>query len=158
MSLFDTIKGGMQWPPPMSKAEWKISEYSAWYSGDSNILINYYSTNPILKQSLFWSKKTNKSDIRVHVPIASEIAESSANILFGESPYIKTNSKELNKQIDITLKRNEFYSKIIEAAELAAALGGVFIKHCWDSELSDYPIPVITQPDRAIPLFKFGIS
>lgn len=157
MSLFDTIKGGMQWPPPMSKAEWKISEYSAWYSGDSNILINYYSINPMLNQSLFWTKKANKSDIRVHVPMAGEIAESSANILFGESPYIRTNSKALNKQIDITLKRNEFYSKIIEAAELAAALGGVFIKHCWDSELSEYPIPVITQPDRAIPLFKFGI-
>ena len=49
-----------------------------------------------------------------------------------------------------------FFKKILEAAESASPMGGVFIKLAWDSDLSPYPIPVVVQPDDAFPEFKFG--
>jgi len=55
------------------------------------------------------------------------------------------------------LTMSNFYSKLLEAAESCAAIGGVYIKIAWDQEISDYPIPVIEQCDNAYPEFKFGI-
>jgi hypothetical protein len=92
------IKEGMQWPP-MNLLAWKMAEHSAWYSGDAEILANFY--NNMLAQNvmsmpyplnheIFWGRQIkNQGEVFVHVPIAGDIAETSANFLFGESPMIK---------------------------------------------------------------------
>lgn len=170
------IVENMQWPP-RGPVEWKMAEHSAWYTGDPLILSNFYSKyaseNPMnlertMRIDSFWSRQiSNQNDIYTHVPVAGDIAETSANFLFGESPSIKVNEaskketmnqyKETQKRLDDMLMESGFYRKIIEGAEACAALGGIYYKIAWDEELSPYPIPVFVQADRAIPEFSFGI-
>ena len=168
------IKEGMNWPP-MNYLNWKQAEHSAWYSGDAETLANFYtewsranisnSPYPLANNESFWGRQIkNQGEIYVHVPIASDIAETSANFLFAESPIIRIPNKDKVPSIKASQNvldklRNETLldSKLLEAAESAAAIGGVFIKVAWDSDLSEYPIPAIEQADKSIPEFKFGM-
>lgn len=155
---------------------WKMAEHSAWYSGDAEVLANFYTEYvrnnvqdlpyPLKNGESFWGRQyTNQGEIVVHVPIAGDIAETSANFLFGESPYIRLAEakgknqlyKKTQEELDMMLLETGLFRKILEAAESASAIGGVFVKIAWDQELSEYPIPVIMQADKAIPEFTFGI-
>lgn len=172
------IKENMQWPP-MNYLSWKMVEHSAWYSGSAEILANYYTEyiNKNLMQlpytlntngDNFWGRQIrNQSETFVHVPIAGDIAETSANLLFGEQPIIKIAEsteknasilyKDSQKELEEILKDIGFHRKLLESAEACAAIGGVYIKIAWDEELTKYPIPVIVQADKAVPEFKFGM-
>lgn len=171
------ITENMRWPPS-GPLDWKMAEHSAWYSGDPDILANFYTEYanknflnlPYAGKSndLFWGRQfSNQGEIFVHVPIAGDIAETSANFLFGESPVIKIaeahekeaaqSAKDTQSTVDTMLMESGFYRRILEGAETCAGIGGVFIKVAWDEEVSPYPVPVVVQADRAIPEFKFGI-
>lgn len=171
------IEENMIWPP-MGAIEWKMSEHSAWYSGNSDIIANYYTEYARqnflnlpykgAEHDTFWGRQlNNQGQVYVHVPIAGDIAETSADFLFGESPTVKiaeahlkdaaSSFKDTQDQTDAMLLQSGFFKKILEGAEACAAIGGVYIKIAWDEELSIYPIPVIVQGDRGIPEFRFGI-
>lgn len=164
------IKEGMQWPP-MDLQRYKIKEHACWYSGDPEILANFYADNDMndyfklthgtRNKNSFWRRQIkNHTDFFIHVPIANDIAETSAAFLFGESPLIRftgdgydDNSQE---ELDKMLTSSGFFSKLLEGAETASAVGGVFIKLCWDTDISPYPIPVVVQPEDVFPEIKFG--
>lgn len=171
------IKENMQWPPT-DLLMIKMAEYSTWYSGDAERLANFYASyltqnvqrldHTLPNDEAFWGRQIkNQGEICVHVPIASDIAETSANFLFGEPPLVKLEKaneknasesyKESQKELDKMLLENGFFRKLLEGAETCAAMGGVYYKIAWDEELSPYPIPVVVQADKAIPEFKFGI-
>lgn len=169
------IKEGMEWPPS-DELRFKMVEHAAWYSGDANILANYYAqvvaTNFLglpytVDRDMFWARQIrNDVEIGLHVPIAGDIASTSADLLFAEPPSIKVaQAHEKNassaftktqEEMDKMLDKAGFFMRIIEAAETCAAMGGAYLKMAWDSELSPYPIPVVEQADNAIPYFKFG--
>lgn len=170
------IKENMEWPP-INPLRWKVMEHSAWYSGDPNILANYYEQVAannvfglpfVVDKDLFWGRQL-KNDIEtaVHVPIAGDIASTSADLLFSEHPQIKVveahqenapeSAKVTQENLELMLNKSGFFRRIIETAETVAAVGGGFIKIAWDRELSEYPIPVVEQIDDALPHFKFGI-
>ncbi len=48
-------------------------------------------------------------------------------------------------------------SRLVEAAETAAAIGGVYIYPVWDKDLRDFPIMAIAQADQAVPEFRYGL-
>jgi A118 family predicted phage portal protein len=168
----DNIKEGMLWPPASVMAT-KMAEHSAWYSGDPEIIANYY--NGVLNNNFlqlpytlkngesFWGRQIkNQGEIFVHVPIAGDIAETSANLLFGEAPIIRFDGKgeaikAAQKSLDEMLDEVGFNRKLLEGAELCASLGGVFLRLAWDIEMSPYPFVVVNQPDQAIPVFKYGM-
>ena len=173
------IVENMPWPP-MNKLYWKMAEHSAWYSSDPEVIANFYTewaridipdnnmSYPLQNKEAFWARQIqNQGEIFVHVPVASDIAETSANFLFGEPPLIRVaQANQLDSDIsyrttqeilDSMLDEVRFNSRITEGAESCAAIGGIYIKLAWDTELSPYPIPVIEQADKAIPEFKFGI-
>lgn len=167
----------MKWPPINLQTATKIREHSAWYSGEPNNLANFYEKELAknifglpytLNRDLFWARQIkNDSEIGLHVPIAGDIASTSADLLFSESPSIKIaeaheekaaqSYKEAQDTLDTMLEESGFYRKILECAETCAAMGGGYIKLAWDTDLSPYPIPVVEQIDNAIPTFKFGV-
>ena len=171
-----SLKPNMQWPPNEAYRV-KLNEHSAWYSGDANVLANYYHnqlTSAItglpytLERDLFWARQiVNDAELGIHVPIAGDIASTAADLLFSEPPrfqiveaYQENASAlylETQKELDKMLVDAGYYRKIIEGAEAASALGGVVIKMAWDSEISPYPLPVIEHPDGALPEFMFGV-
>jgi hypothetical protein len=171
------IKENMPWPPT-SLLEYKMREHSAWYSGSSELLANFYTEYvtqnymqlpyTMTNNEMFWSRQIkNKGEIFVHVPVAGDIAETSANFLFSEAPLIKiteantlnggSSYKKAQEELDTLLVETGFHRKLLEGAESASAICGVYLKIAWDEELSEYPIPVVVQADKAIPEFVFGI-
>lgn len=161
----------MQWPP-MDLERYKMKEHSAWYTGEAEVLANFYFDSDLQNymnlnygtrnNNKFWARQIrNESNFFIHVPIANDISETSSSFLFGESPIIRFASdsegmKDNQKQLDDILTKSGFYGKLVEAAEVASAIGGVYMKVAWDSELSEEPIPVIVQCEQAFPTFKFG--
>lgn len=169
--MITAIVEGMQWPP-MDLERYKMKEHSTWYSGEAELLANFYFDNDLQNYMMlnygtrnnnkFWARQIkNHSNFFIHVPIANDISETSSAFLFGESPIIRfdASSEAIIKDqeaLDDMLVNSGFFSLIIEAAEVASAIGGVYLKVAWDSEISNQPIPQIVQCEQAFPTFKFG--
>lgn len=165
------ISEGMQWPP-MDLERYKMKEHGTWYSGEAELLANFYFDNDLQNylqlnygtknNNKFWARQIkDQSQFFIHVPVANDISETSSAFLFGESPIIRFESssetmKDNQQLLDDMLTKSGFYSRIVEAAEVASAIGGVYLKVAWDSELSEWPIPVVVQCEQAFPKFKFG--
>lgn len=92
---------------------------------------------------------------KLHVPIASDIAATSADLLFSKPPTI-TASNPANQDALNDLMDNGLHAKLLEAAETCSALGGVFLRVVWDTEVSDQPMLDVAPADAAVPYFSHG--
>lgn len=160
-----------EWPPKKWKIIYnKYAEWSAWYSSDLTALVNLYTdhfSRPYIPENQFdLGKLKQEIETYLHVPVASDISQTSANLLFSEQPLIRipeaqernpsSSAKATSDRLETILEQGQFYSKIVEAAESASALGGVFLKPNWDAEFLNIPIIDVVQADNAIPLFQWG--
>lgn len=153
------IEPGSNFPP----AEWKYmydkyDEYCAWYSGDIETILKYYSGNILdeyTEESRFWARieKGERANV-CHLPISGDISETSADLLFSESPLIGTvkNSKSA-ESINEFIDENGLNSILLESAELAAAMSGCFLKLDIQNELSKLPIVSMITPKQVFPTF-----
>lgn len=55
------------------------------------------------------------------------------------------------------VEEGDLYSRLVEAAESAAAMGGVYIYPVWDRDLRDFPLMAVAQADMAAPEFRWGL-
>lgn len=152
-----------------------IAEADAWYSGSAERLAQFYSgllypsgtvandffsdiyNQTVAPRQKFWAKQFyEERRITLHVPIASDIARISADLLFSEAPKFMVTNVATQERIDQMINDSNLENKILEAAETSAGVGGVYLKINWDSEYFDYPVLSIAQPDTAIPEFKWG--
>lgn len=104
------------------------------------------------------STQTRRPD-RHHVPVPADIATLSADLLFSEAPRIlppDTTSDEAKARIDTVVNNATNHSKFLEAAELAAALCGVYLRIVWDDSVADHPMLDIVYPDQAVPVWRWG--
>ena len=125
------------------------------YSGDREEL------NATSDVGMFW-KRSGKC--RVHVPVASDIAAVSANLLFAEEPGFscvdidtEDNESKQQKRLDELVEKNNIHGKLNEGAESCAALGDVYLKLNWWVDEIDYPILSVVPGDAAWPEFLFGV-
>ena len=176
-----------EWPPDKWRRKYdKFAEWAAWLSGNPAELLDIYSANFSLDKGnynfidsgigysslfeargRFWGKNIqNKRQTMLHVPVAGDIASTSANLLFSEKPDIKiaeaheenADPQAVSEQdrLDSIADSIDLYSRILEAANTAAALGGAYLKVNWDTSFKPFPIISVAQPDNAIPEFKWG--
>lgn len=105
----------------------------------------------------FWGAPTPPGEKRtkLHVPIASDIASTSAELLFSKPPVI-TASNPANQDALDGLLDDGFHAKLLEAAETCSALGGVYLRTAWDTDVSDQPMLDVVPADAAVPLFSHG--
>jgi hypothetical protein len=150
-------------PPEEWKYFYKIfNELATWYAGDPDRLLNYYSVRhdlfPDTKLGYYWSMlEQEERKEAVHVPLAGDIAQMSANLLFSETPKTQFADKtEPGKRIDGFIHDSGFMNILLEGAELSAALSGLFLKLDYDSVLSEYPLLTIRNPANAFPTFQHG--
>lgn len=216
---------GSLWPPEhLQPAFTKMQEWAAWYSGEPSRIIDVYSAQPSNSTGVpwwrFWSRAGAAAQgaqrAQLHVPLAGDLAGTSAALIFGEAPRIRikpaheleeeqanlqeqklkkaatapldpfdpdaraeaaaadadakaveaeqaakpkpqTPEAKSEERLLKILEEGDFYSRIIEAAESAAAVGGVYIYPVWDKDLRDFPLLGVAQSDQAIPEFTFGI-
>lgn len=192
------------WPPIAMMAVYsKMAEWAAWYSSEPSRIVAVYAMNNASTQSnpwwRFWSRARQGTDgaqrAIMHVPIASDLAATSAALLFGEPVTVRIRSAhddkpdpeepmpmigDMRSAGGMMLPRKKpvhtmtpedkaearllqimedggFNARLIEAAESAAAIGGVYIYPVWDENLRPFPILGVAQSDMAVPEFQHGI-
>lgn len=125
------------------------------YSGDHTEL------NATSNDGMFW-RRTSKC--RMHVPVASDIAAVSANLLFSEEPTFtcydeETEDNESKQQgrLDYLVDKNNIRGKLNEAAESCAALGDVYLKLNYRKDEIHYPVLSVIPADAAWPEYLLGV-
>lgn len=177
--------GGPWPPPPQGIAFQQQAIWSAWLVGDPSGLAEVYSgygaagspleyefsrnnapdSSPGLINRVarfFWARPSTYGTpkARVHVPLASDIATASADLLFSEPPQFVVDEEGGNQQakdrIDQLLNNGNFNAELIECAEIAAALGGGWLRLVWDTDVADYVMIDAVSADMAYGEWRWG--
>lgn len=166
---------GSVWPPTnFSAVTAKYAEHSAWYSGDPQQLANVYSRPTAMRVDktaqyrggvtgavarFWWGRPVGDLTKRregLHVPLASDICQASADLLYSEPPSITSGDKTTQARLD-TLSDDGLLSTLAEAAEIGAALGGMFQRVTWaESSGRDGAFLTNVDADGAYPIFRWG--
>jgi hypothetical protein len=162
------------WPPkPMDVAYDAMAGWDAWYSGDTDRLAKRYEqigghrSGFVAKgglvgaaQRFFHGDAQQTATTKLHIPIASDLARTSADLLFAEPPTFQLPDEakfvEAQERLSLILGDAETASELLEAAEIQAALGGVFMRVIWDPEVFDHVRWTSVHADGAIPEWTYG--
>ncbi|WP_408895930.1 phage portal protein [Nocardioides sp. R1-1] len=163
-------KPGAPWPAHNAHTE-KLAEWSAWYSGDPSQLSTFYGprTGAVSRPAQYaggvvgrlarwwWGQPTPVGEQRakLHVPLAADICGTSADLLFSESVRLSSDNPGIQKALE-TLQDGGLDTKLHEAAEVQAALGGVYLRTVWDESVSPMPWTEVAHPDGAVPEWRHG--
>jgi hypothetical protein len=109
----------------------------------------------------FWGLPVSPGEkrSRLHVPIGSDIAQTSASLLFARAPELKTtltgaagtaNQAWLDSLID-----DGFHTRLLEGGEMCAGLGGAYLRIVWDTAVKDKPWIQPMPCDVAVPTFSY---
>ncbi|RMB83656.1 phage portal protein [Streptomyces shenzhenensis] len=150
------------WPPPQWARHYReMAVDDAWYSGDRHRLSSLYRAQATRERKWrLWGRRKQgdtRPDHRLHVPLAGDIAATSADLLFADMPKITVEDAATQARLDDLADRGRLQSLCLGAAEQAAALSGVYLRTTWDRDVADYPLITSVQPDQAIPEFRFGM-
>lgn len=138
-------------PKPFDVAIAQIDVHHAWYVGDPTALHKAYqsgqtalATRPSQRAGgvvgavarFFWGRRTpaHQQRTRLHVPVAADIATTSADLLFAEPPGIllpKGGAKgqtdhPAQGRLEEIMNSPATHSSLLESAELASAHGGAY--------------------------------
>ncbi|UFS59484.1 phage portal protein [Subtercola endophyticus] len=167
------------WPPAnLTPILAKMGQWSAWYSGDLEKLQAAYGGGTTADSTGFFA--SDKGGIRatvgrtlqrffvgqptvgperntkLPVPIASEMCQVSADLLFADPVTIIIDDDDTQERVN-ELADDNLHATLAEAAEVCAALGGVYLRVTWDtSVMPDGPFLTSIDADTAIPEFKWG--
>ncbi len=152
----------VKWPPEDFAGVLNImEEAAAWYGGTPETLAAYYATCPTTllypAGTRFWRRvATNVRSVAIHVPIAADIAQASAHILFSEAVKVTCENDATQKRLLELLDLARFDAKCLEAADICSGIGSVYVKIDYDKAVADHPFLTIVQPDMAVPEFTWG--
>lgn len=162
-----------KWPPTPEPVQACLADWDAWYSANPDRLEARYLDrgyrNAANRPSQyrggvvgavarwFWGNPTADGEKRdkVHVPLAGDIARTSSDLLFSEPPTLIGANGTTQTALD-DLTEGGLHPTLLEAGELAAALGGAYLRVVWDDEISPRPWVDVVPADRAAPEFTFG--
>jgi A118 family predicted phage portal protein len=176
--------GDTLWPPPeLSLVTERINAWAAWYSGNPDELeyayslghygLGYDSTSQARIYNhpaqyrggvvgrlarWYWGEpvSVNQRRSKLHVPLASDISTASADMLFAEPPTITTpDDQKTQDRLDVLID-DGMQALFVEAADVGAGLGGVYLKVCWDRDLNPKgPWLVAEHADGAVPEWRW---
>ena len=165
---------GGNWPPPAVAATAdRLAVWAAWHSGEPDELARVYGggLNPTGGPAaaffhdsqyrggvvgkfarFFWGTPPSPGEQRtkVHVPIAGDLAALSADLLFSDPPTLGAESAATGDRLE-SYEECGLWTSLREAAEVGAAMGGVYLRVVWDRAVSDKPWLSAVGPDGAIP-------
>ncbi|MFB8772108.1 phage portal protein [Streptomyces broussonetiae] len=166
--------GNTTWPPPyLTPALDCMHTWDTWWSGDPDRLETLYGGSnggaPDPKRLQYaggmvgriarwwWGTPTAPGERRtkMHVPIAGDLCGGSADLLFSEPPRFTVDDDTTQDRLD-QLADDGMLATLQTAAEVGAALGGVYLRPVYDKELADRPWIVAEDADRAVPEFTWG--
>jgi hypothetical protein len=155
--------------------------WAAWYSGDPSIIANAYSDTlsasllpdpkgyadmsagpgvRVTQQRMWWGQAAvpgGLQEAKLHIPLAGDIASTSADLLFGEPVgFVLADSEPGQERLEKVIAEAGVHSVLLEAAEICAAFGGVYLRVGWDETVADHPIVDAIPPDAAVPEWRSG--
>ncbi|MEU0161857.1 phage portal protein [Streptomyces sp. NPDC006261] len=154
---------GAVWPPQQLArhyAEIKVDD--AWYSGDHDKLTAVYRDTPVRRDGRrrLWGRdrqqRPGTREQRLHIPLPGDIVGASADLLFSEPPELTVTDTATQDRLDELAESDGIANTLLEAAEVAAALGSVYLRVTWDRSLADRPLLTSVHPDAAVPEFRWG--
>ncbi|MFE1070988.1 phage capsid protein [Streptomyces sp. NPDC058783] len=162
---------GAAWPPPhMAEAYRHMRRDDMWYRGDPDELMRAHEwgeRHPQMRgddRRRRFGRRTDeaaypsKREQRLHVPLAGDIASTSADLLFGDMPAIRCATTGTQDRLDAILDEARVQHLLLSAAEQSAAISGVYLRATWDRDtIPDRPIPDVVQADQAVPEFRWGM-
>ena len=145
----DTSRLGSVYGTPRRPHEYQRNDGSLWSGGVAGAFHRLWWGEPVSQSSSGRSK--------LHIPLAADIATASSDLLFGQELIqdFSLPDSDVNKLTDI-LDENNLPAVLSQAGELAAALGGVYVRVVTDESVSPYPIVDVVDPRAAIPVFRWG--
>ncbi|MEU5330907.1 phage portal protein [Streptomyces parvus] len=154
---------GAPWPPTQLATHYReLRVDDAWYSGDHDKLAAVYRNNEQRRDGRrrLWARdrsvQPGKRETRLHIPLAGDIATASADLLFSEPPTFTVADTRTQDRLDEIAEADGIANTLIEAAEVASALGGVYLRVTWDRELLDRPLLTVVHADAAVPEWRWG--
>ena len=142
------------WDELRSRRRLYFDQYLAAFSGEHRQL-----TTTAIPGS-FWRRK---GKVKLHVPVAADIAATGANLMFGEEPRFqiydesKGDTEEGSQaRLDAILTGNQLNLKLHEAAENASAAGDVYLKCRYDKDNADMPVIDVVRAQFALPEYRLG--
>ncbi|WP_130012148.1 phage portal protein [Serinicoccus sediminis] len=163
------------WPPPANAhILTKMAEWDAWYTGSHDALTRAYASAthtraPLSRPSQYaggvvgtlarflWGRPVadGQRDGRLHIPIAADLAQASADLLYADPPKVTSeDQKTADRLADYV---DDHMATVLSAgSEIGAALGGRYHRVTWDRELADRPFLSTVHADAAIPTFRWG--
>ena len=167
-------KNNTPFPPPgWADIMAKYDEWSAWWEGDTGRISNIYSTyqnvtRPSQYQGgvvgavsrWFWGKPLaeGNSQSSLHLPVAADLATTSAEQVYANTPEISVNGGDMAGQelIDQYLA-DGMSATLLEGAESGAVMGGRFHVINRDPRVHDgRPFITTVHADNAFPEFVWG--
>lgn len=159
---------GASWPPVPIEITRAMQAWDAWYVGSPDVLTAAYSS-PTRSRRIggvvgaltrwFWGREvTDQTRARqhLHVPIAADLAQASADLLYADPPTITVGdgntatAQRLQQYVD-----DGMMTVLSGGAEIGAVLGGRYQRVTWDRELLDRPFLSTVHADAAIPEFRW---
>ncbi|GAB3213312.1 hypothetical protein GCM10027294_43690 [Marinactinospora endophytica] len=160
------------WPPAdTARPRALYDTWGAWYSGDPEQLTRVYSgTGPRVRPSqyaggivgaaarMWWGRPhpAGQAPARLHIPIASDIAETSADLVFSEPPTLTVEDPAAQARLDQLVTDIGLHATLLEGGELAAAYGGVYLRASWNRAVAGHPLVDAIIPDTAAPEWQAG--
>ncbi|MFE9906420.1 phage portal protein [Streptomyces achromogenes] len=164
----------LPWPPPyLAPALDAMHTWDTWWSGDPDRLEQLYGGRnggaPDPKRLQYaggvvgriarwwWGTPIAPGERRtkIHVPIAGDLCGGSADLLFSEPPTFTVDDETTQARLD-TLADDGLLATLQTAAEVGAALGGVYLRPVYDTDIADRPWIDAVHADRGIPEFRWG--
>lgn len=166
--------GNVPWPPPyLAPALDAMRTWDTWWSGDPDRLEDLYGggtlggidpkpsqySNGVVGKLArwWWGTPTGEGERRtkVHVPIAGDLCAGSADLLFSEPPKFTIDGDATTKRLDALIDDGAL-ATLQTAAEVGAALGGVYLRPVYDKSIADRPWLDAVHADRAVPEFTWS--
>lgn len=164
-------ESGTAWPPKeLADIRAKYREYSSWYSNDTGSLGEIYAKGVnrrgVLARIRTWflgaKEDAQAENNTLHVSLAQEICRTAANLLYSEP--VTATVVPATEGADVTTAQDrldliagpEFEQLAISAAEISAALGGVYKRVTWDPENVEHVFITKVDADMAWPEFRWG--
>jgi hypothetical protein len=183
---------GTEWPPRAYRLAYDgYRVWDAWFANDLDKLRRVYQgagyrPDPIARarpsqyadgvvgriSRWFWGTPApfNSADARVHLPLASDIARASSDLLFSEPPMLakepvagdsesSTRSEKSAGQAwyERLLEEDAWHRILLDAAEIGTALGDVYLRAVIDEDIAPgRAFPAVVHADAAIPTLRYG--
>ncbi|MFF0293162.1 phage portal protein [Kitasatospora sp. NPDC004614] len=155
-------ENGAPWPPRQWAPELAdMAIDAAWYSGDRRKLaaVHHGAEHRADGRRRLWGRSRTpapgRREQRLHIPMPADVARKSAALLFSEPPRLTVSDTALQDRLD-ELTGDRAARLLLEAAEVSAALGGVYLLTAWDAEIGPRPLLTHVHADCALPEFRYG--